>query len=273
MQSKITGGETELLFTAKVLNKYDVQYFRCKDTGFIQTETPYWLEESYSSAITKLDIGLPYRNLLMVDAVGKILGKHFNSHGRFLDYAGGYGLFTRLMRDNGYDFYNTDEYCQNFFAEYFDLSDLPSGSTFELTTAFEVFEHLPDPMNEIKLMLQYSDNLLFSTQLQPGNLKTVTDWWYFAPETGQHIAFYTADALSYIARQLGYNFYTDGKSLHLFSKNTFSVNPMIIPRDSFVLRKTKKMVKKAENKIYPKLESLMTKDYEMIKGKLKEGKA
>jgi hypothetical protein len=29
MESKITGGPTTLLFTAKVLNKYDVKYYRC----------------------------------------------------------------------------------------------------------------------------------------------------------------------------------------------------------------------------------------------------
>ena len=63
MKSKITGGDTSLLFEKKVLGKFDVKYFRCEDTGFIQTEDPYWLEESYSSAITKLDIGLPYRNI------------------------------------------------------------------------------------------------------------------------------------------------------------------------------------------------------------------
>ena len=71
MKSKITGGSTTLLFTAKVLNQYDVKYYRCNDTGFIQTENPYWLPEAYSDAITKLDIGLPYRNIQLTDRVSK----------------------------------------------------------------------------------------------------------------------------------------------------------------------------------------------------------
>jgi hypothetical protein len=62
MQSKITGGDTTLLFTTRVLNKYDVKYYRCMDTGFIQTEEPYWLADAYSSAITKLDVGMVFRN-------------------------------------------------------------------------------------------------------------------------------------------------------------------------------------------------------------------
>ena len=97
MQSKITGGDTTLLFTAKLLNQYDVKYYRCNQTGFIQTEDPYWLNEAYSSAITKLDVGLVYRNVELSDRVSKILVKYFNPNGTFLDYAGGYGLLTRLM--------------------------------------------------------------------------------------------------------------------------------------------------------------------------------
>jgi len=139
MQSKITGGDTTLLFTARILNKYDVKFYRCNDTGFIQTEEPYWLQDAYSSAITKLDVGLVYRNITLMDTVSNLLLANFNTKGVFLDYAGGYGLFTRLMRDKGFNFYHTDEFCQNILAEYFDLNTLPPNSKFELVTAFEVF--------------------------------------------------------------------------------------------------------------------------------------
>src|ERR1700721_2998341 len=50
-------GETE------VLRKYCVRYFRCESCGFMQTEAPYWLEEAYSSAIAKQDVGAMERNL------------------------------------------------------------------------------------------------------------------------------------------------------------------------------------------------------------------
>ena len=268
MKSKITGGSTTLLFTAKVLNQYDVKYYRCNDTGFIQTENPYWLPEAYSDAITKLDIGLPYRNIQLADRVSKILVKHFDKRKQFLDYAGGYGLFTRLMRDKGFDFYHSDEYCQNLFAAAFDLAELPVGTRLELITAFEVFEHLPDPLPKIREMMHYADSLLFSTELQPENITGINDWWYFAPETGQHIAFYTEKALSYIAQQLGYQFYTDGAFLHLFTKKTFSENPLIPLRDSFLVRKAKKFIKKAEQAEYPMPEGLLMKDHDAIKSKL-----
>ncbi len=268
MQSKLTGGDTTLLFTAEILNKYTIKYYRCNQTGFIQTETPYWLEEAYSSAITKLDVGLPYRNINLADTLSKVLVRYFNYKGVFLDYAGGYGLFTRLMRDKGFNFYNTDKFCQNLFAEYFDLSNLPPNTRFEAVTAFEVFEHLTDPLTEIKQMLQFSDNLLFTTELQPSNINSVTDWDYFSTETGQHIAFYNIESLKYIAEKLGYNFYTDGSFIHLFTKKIFNDNPLAPVKEGFLLRKARKLVKKTDRKLTGKLESLLMTDWKYIKGKL-----
>lgn len=267
MQSKITGGATSLLFTAKVLNKYDVKFYRCADTGFIQTEEPYWLADAYSSAITKLDVGLVYRNLQLAERASNLLLNSFNKSAQFLDYAGGYGLFTRLMRDKGFDFYHTDPYCQNIFAEYFDLNTLPASQRFELVTAFEVFEHLANPLEDIKRMLGFSYNLLFSTELQPENVQQLNDWHYFSPETGQHVAFYNQASLKAIANQLGYNFYTDGKFLHLFTQTTFSSNPLAPKKDGFLLRKAKKYIREAEKK-QGQPESLMMTDWQFIKDRL-----
>ena len=268
MKSKISGGPTQEIFTAKVLNKYLVKYYQCLDTGFIQTEDPFWIEEAYSSAITKLDVGLLSRNQMLCEQTGKIILTHFKNKGKFLDYAGGYGVFTRMMRDKGFDFYHTDKYCNNIFAEYFEVEP-ETHPKFELVTAFEVFEHMIDPLTEIQRILKFSDNLLFSTELQPKtDIKNIDDWWYFIPETGQHVSLHTFNSLEFIADKLGCKFYSNGRTLHIFTKTSLAANPFHERRLPFFIRKMKKIVDKYMSKQYVYPESLLQKDWEFIKQKL-----
>lgn len=225
---KICSSDTSKIFDKKVLGKYDVSYFKCIECGFIQTEEPYWLNEAYSNAITDLDIGLLSRNLTNSSKIEQIILATFQPHSDFLDYAGGYGVFTRMMRDRGFNFYTTDPYCENLFAADFDLDLFSGEKRFELVTAFELFEHLEDPLKTLDDILKYSDTLIFSTELVPSdNLVNVEHWWYIAPETGQHIAFYTEKSFEKISKQLGLKFYTSG-GLHMLTKKEFSSNPLIV---------------------------------------------
>ncbi len=271
MRSKITNGPIRKLFEETVLLKYKVGYYQCEETGFIQTDEAYWLKEAYSSAITKLDIGLVHRNLQVSDAFGKLLATHFNKHGRFLDFAGGYGLFTRLMRDKGFNFYHTDIYCQNIFAEHFDYAHTNPNEKFEAVTATEVFEHMNNPVDEIKALFNYSDTILFTTELQPKNLQgELKSWWYFSFETGQHIAFYTEETFQYLAKQFNCNFYSNGHSMHLLTRKTFNSNPFNSLKEPFLLRKLKKLTRKLEQKTYHYSSSLLDKDWDYVKKQLQQ---
>ncbi len=273
MKSKITGGETRFLFRVVILNKYEVNYYKCIDTGYIQTEEPYWLAEAYSSTITKLDVGLVHRNISMAKVVEKIIFEQFNADKMFLDYAGGYGLFTRIMRDKGYNFYNTDKYCENIFAEYHDLQQLEPNTKFEIITAFEVFEHLIDPLVEIAEIFKATDNLLFSTEIIPNNITKPEDWWYFIPETGQHISFYTIPSLEKIAAHFNKYFYSDGKSVHLFSSKKINANPFATYEDkNYWVRKMREKLNRYDNRNninIPARVSLIDKDWNDAKRRLK----
>ena len=61
MNCKICNTPSVEFVTKQVLTKYNVKYYRCSSCQFIQTEEPYWLDEAYNKAITKLDIGLVYQ--------------------------------------------------------------------------------------------------------------------------------------------------------------------------------------------------------------------
>lgn len=266
MISRITGNETTLLFTKKVLNKYNVSYYRCNQTGYIQTEQPYWLQEAYESVITKLDIGLAHRNIELSKFIEKFIPKNFNPHGRFLDFAGGYGLLTRILRDRGFDYWTTDQYCQNIFSPYNDIKYIQGDYTFELVSAFEVLEHFEDPLTQIQQPLRYSEHLLFSTEIIPEQ-DNLENWWYFAPETGQHVSFYTLKALEQIAKMNQKNFYSNGKNLHLFTTKNFDYNPFsaLEERLPYIYRKMKKWILRYENKSKLSLASLSERDYLDIK--------
>lgn len=215
MNCKVCSAKSENVFSAKILHKYDIDYYHCSNCGFLQTEEPYWLIESYDSAISIEDTGLLKRNLALAKTTSVIIRSFFNKGGAFLDYAGGYGIFVRLMRDIGFAFYWSDQFAQNLLARGFDFN---GDEKIELITAFECFEHFNNPITEIEKMLHISNNVLFSTRVYNGKPPQPDSWWYYSLNSGQHISFYSVNTLKFIADKYKLYLNTDNKSLHLLSK-------------------------------------------------------
>jgi hypothetical protein len=263
MKCNICGSQTSKIFTKKLLFQYEVDYFRCHTCLFVQTEQPYWLDEAYSSAITSLDIGLVSRNKHVSVIVEGLINAFFDKNGNFLDYGGGYGLLVRMLRDKGFNFYREDKYCENLFAKNFDVTDIEDKSAFELLSAFELFEHLPDPLAEINAMLCKSENILFSTDLQPN--KGVEDWEYIAPEIGQHVSFYHYETLMYIGKKFQMNVYSNKKNIHLLTRKKLN--------SGFFTLLTRPKAAKFYNLFASSGNSLLLSDYDMVKQKLKRSHA
>ncbi|AQG81685.1 hypothetical protein AWR27_21685 [Spirosoma montaniterrae] len=194
-----------------------MQYYQCSRCDFIYTETPYWLAEAYDSVITRLDVGLVYRNEQMAGLTQAVITTWFDKYAQFIDYGGGYGLLVRMMRDRGYDFYRQDAFCANLFAESFDITEVAPFRA-ELLTAFEVLEHLPDPVAEIEKMLALSDTILLSTIVQPAPTVTPNSWWYFIPDTGQHVSIYSKRSLQLLAERFNLRYYGGMQDVHLLSR-------------------------------------------------------
>jgi len=135
----------QFAFNAKILGKYQVAYFRCFSCGLLQTENPYWLEEAYTDAIALADTGLVYRNISIAPRLALLLNHYFDAKATYLGVAGGYGILTRLMRDYGFNYYWEDKYCSNLLARGFEASK--STKPFAALTAFEVLEHVYDPVS------------------------------------------------------------------------------------------------------------------------------
>ena len=217
MNCRICETKTSLLFRAIVLDKYEIGYYECPTCEFVQTETPYWLDEAYENAFTSTDTGTLQRTLVLGKSAAALLFFAFDRHARFVDYAGGYGTLARYMRDIGFDFYSTDLYATNFMARGFDAEP----GRYELATAFECFEHFVNPGEELEKILAYSDSIFFTTQLCPKPAPAVDKWWYYSAHHGQHIALYRRTTLAYLGKQNGLNYY-NLLNYHLLTKRKLS---------------------------------------------------
>ena len=212
MKCKICNSETTEKFSALVLNKHTVRYFLCDRCFFLQTEEPYWLNDAYRNSINTSDTGVVARSIFFSKIVTSLICLKLEKDGKFLDYGGGYGLFTRLMRDVGFDYYWSDPFTQNLFAKGFEFDS--RHDELELITCFETFEHFTDPMREITSIMKFSSNIFFSTEMLPIPVPPLSEWYYYAPEHGQHVSFYSSRTFHHIARQLGLNYHTNVSDLH-----------------------------------------------------------
>ena len=200
---------------AVVMHAHDAEFYRCATCGLIAVPEPSWLEAAYSDPIYTGDTGLLRRCRIQTRLTAAVISCEGLRGGRFLDWAGGYGVFTRMMRDRGHDYYTWDGYADNVLAQGFDGDPT---HTYSLVTAFEVFEHLVDPIVELKELAANNDHILLSTQLQPATPPRPAEWWYYQLESGQHIALHTRSSLEMLARRLNYDLLTNGEQYHLFHR-------------------------------------------------------
>jgi hypothetical protein len=209
-----------LLHQATVLKKYEVSYYECPKCLLVQPEKPYWLKEAYENSMNLTDTGILVRNLYMREVASAIIGNFFNKSGSFVDFAGGYGVFTRLMRDYGFDYYWQDYFTTNVLARGF-AYDKSITQPIELVSTFESFEHFENVHEDIAKISAISRNILFTTGIAKIPAPKPADWWYYGLEHGQHVSLYRRETLAYLAKDLGLNFYSH-RNVHLFTEKKIS---------------------------------------------------
>jgi hypothetical protein len=180
-----------------LLGRYNVGFYRCAACGSLQSQEPYWLQEAYAPSVDALDTGAAQRVLhcfALTHSVMNLL--HCRTA---LDFGGGSGLLCRLLRDLGRDAFWYDQYSAPGYATGFVGAP---GQAYDLVTSFEVIEHFPNPERDLALLFAGKPKaLLLMTELYTGQSE---DWPYLAPEEGQHIFFYSPEALALVGRKQGY---------------------------------------------------------------------
>lgn len=212
----------------EVLAKLEAEICECGSCGFIFVPHPHWLEGSFSSHLNRLDVGSVDRTLLVSQFVRGLMGP--SPHRRdwkLLDFGGGDGLLTRLLRDVGVDCRWEDPYCEPVFAVGPPHEEIEH---FDLAVMSEVALHLTDPVATFADLAGRADRVLFTATVPPNPIPP--DWWYLMPSTGQHVAFYPTQAIAGLADRLGVHWCSDGKFFHLLSRTPIERSTRLLMRQA-----------------------------------------
>ena len=135
------------------------------------------------------------------------------AHIRHLDYGGGNGVLSAALEKEGWDSTSYDPFPSND-------QKLQELGKFNLITAFEVFEHVPDVdslVSNLNALMDEECIVIFSTLLSDGNISPNNrlTWWYAAPRNG-HISLFSKQSLTTVAESNGLAFGSFSQGIHCF---------------------------------------------------------
>lgn len=188
------------VFSKMLLGHHHVSYHRCTGCGALQTDKPHWLDEAYSSQAELYDTGKASRTLVNFLALPRLLATlGVRKADLAVDFGGGTGLLARLMRDAGYNYHTCDKYGSSEFMGGYAWNDI--NRRCRLITLFEVAEHFAEPAAEWERIFSCDPEwVIGSTGMYTGQGE---DWPYLSVESGQHVFFYSFDALALLAQRSG----------------------------------------------------------------------
>lgn len=199
---RLCGASAHFWSTRRLLNRFDASYFLCSQCGSLQTEEPYWLDVAYDVSGLGDDMGAVQRTIDLAIKTSALLDRiKLPANAECIDFGGGLGLFTRMMRDRGLNFLSYDLYARPFFSDRHSVETL-AGRTPAVVTAFEVLEHFSNPADDLEELFQSRPALMIATtEIYAGQ---DPGWPYLAEATGQHVFFYSHQALGRVAKRFGY---------------------------------------------------------------------
>lgn len=196
-----------------------VYYALCGSCGFcFAPEFAAWTPEEFREKIYNAGYDLADPDHLEVRPranAGNLIALFGKQAGliKHLDYGGGSGMLARLLRESGWQSVSHDPLMDRNV-------NLEQLGSFDLITAFEVFEHVSDVgalMTNLRSLLAPNGLVLFSTLLSDGNIHPGQriNWWYASPRNG-HISLFSRKSLAVLARKNGFNFLSLSQGFHIF---------------------------------------------------------
>jgi SAM-dependent methyltransferase len=201
------------------LSGIPVYYARCANCGFcFAPEFAAWTLDDFEQKIYNdeyLQVDPDYAEARPRHHAGNLIAMlgdraHALKH---LDYGGGSGALAQILRDANWRSTSYDPFVDR-------STGVEQLGKFDLITAFEVFEHVPDVnelMSNLCSLLSPDGLVLFSTLLSDGNIQQNQrlTWWYASPRNG-HISLYSNDSLAILAQKSDLNFASYSAGFHVF---------------------------------------------------------
>ena len=187
-------------------SRYEALLTHCSDCDYLYLADPSWLDKAYQDEFYG-DTGYVARNIDIASKTVELFRfwKFVSARGDCLpdacDVGAGLGMYARMMRDSGYEFYGVDEFASMPLIKPFYGSD----GGYRIKTAFEVVEHLPSLPAFLSEKIGEVDLFFFSTHLRRSGFIPNDDWWYYAFEIGQHIGFHSKKSLAIGFSRAGYD--------------------------------------------------------------------
>ena len=195
-----------------------VDYHRCDRCAHMWSpEHRGWSIEDFAARIYNAEYGkvdpdyLDRRPRGNADMLEQMLGKHKEVI-RHLDYGGGNGLLSHLLKERGWQSRSWDPYTNE--------GELWSGQ-YDLVTCFEVFEHEAHPDRLVNALMAVVDEpglIFFSTALSDGAVRDKLEWWYAAPRNG-HVSLYSERSLHALFRPFGFAVASLSSNFHMAFRN------------------------------------------------------
>jgi hypothetical protein len=191
----------------------------------LQISDAPWLSLAHATSISNTDTGAASRSISVHKTIIAFFKLQCRADNSGIDFSGGTGLLTRLLKDSGFEVTSFDPYSSQFFSCRFQatLQDFKKEKTF--ISAIEYIEHLEQPFETFQSIVRNKQLFMFTTEtnsVPSQNPNSINPWWYFSPKEGQHISFATSVGLKFFRERLDYNYYIKLNSLHIFFRKRIS---------------------------------------------------
>ena len=215
-----------------------VKYLQCKSCGLIVADgmKNYDLSKIYNeNYFMNVDTGWKNRSQLIVKFVNIVNISLTLKKIQMCDYGAGNGYLTKSLIDAGYNVLAYEPYLGNELylnKKYFKDDPFPADALIMV----EVFEHFTDPLKEITDVLKnfsYPRFLIFSTLLVENAGNNINDWWYLYPDAG-HFTIWSKKSLKNLSNSTGYKFISFADFFHIFIKEEFYKEYIILKLQSII---------------------------------------